>query len=314
MRLAPSRGRGASFTLVELLITTAIIGILTTMIVAATYRSMAFHQAQLCMANQRQIGLALHLYYNKHHILPPDVGTTLRRALARILPDPHVFKCPADKEPNWRDSYAPYYVRRTDVEKGEVYVLGCPRHRSGVRTFQNSRATMSALAPVTADGRVIDQAASIIERTITDGTLAFDDGSRATIRSAEGGYGITVVQSFRLSDGSLYTVIRVWGNGNLDISVTPGARFEVLTPSALIGVQGTRFRVATADRGGRTRVDVLQGAVVVQGRKPGSSRTQLGDLRLNTDDGGENHEVKYSVTVVGDPGPYAPVTESALPY
>jgi hypothetical protein len=122
------------------------------------------------------------------------------------------------------------------------------------------------LGVVTANGVKVDQAASEDQRTIGSGAFHFEDGSTVSVASATGGYGVTVVQSFRLPDGSLYTVVRIKGDGEVDVSVTPGSTFEVVSPSAIIGVRGTEFTVRTSSNGDCTDVGVDDGAVVIENR------------------------------------------------
>jgi len=156
-------------------------------------------------------------------------------------------------------------------------MLGCPRHRNSVSLFTNTRATMTSLGTVTANGVKVDQAASEDARSIGTGGMHFEDGSTVSVASANDGYKVTVVQSFRLADGTLYTVVRVKGDGELDVTVTPGSTFEVVTPSALIGVRGTEFCVLTTQGGDCTDVGVDTGAVQLENRA--SKETHL--LKLN---------------------------------
>lgn len=267
-----------AFTIAELVITVSIMVVLTAMVMRNASRMRATYQTSICQSNQRQIGLLLQLYYNKHGELPDDDEGTLREPLAGFVNDPQLFKCPRDDDPNSADSYHAYYVRRrdlADIDGSEYFLLGCPRHRSGVSSFTNSRSTVSSLGTVlTSEGATIDQAASVAERTIHSGGLQFADGSTVTIKAGGAGYGVTPVQSFRLADGSLYTVVRVKGDGEIDVSVTPGSRFEIVTPSALIGVRGTEFTVVTANGGYRTECTVNAGEVVMKGRDKGKRQRE----------------------------------------
>jgi hypothetical protein len=80
--------------------------------------------------------------------------------------------------------------------------------------------------------------------------MTFDDGSTVEIKNNSGGsYGCFLVQSVRLADGTLYSIVRVQDNGTIDVQVTTGSKFEVVTPSAIVGVRGTQFTVATSSKG-----------------------------------------------------------------
>jgi len=52
------------------------------------------------------------------------------------------------------------------------------------------------------------------------------------------------------------------------VEVTPGSRFEVVTPSAIAGVQGTRFKVTTYIENDEycVKVEVSEGKVEVKNR------------------------------------------------
>jgi hypothetical protein len=54
----------------------------------------------------------------------------------------------------------------------------------------------------------------------------------------------------------------------LDVEVTPGSRFEVVTPAAIAGVQGTRFKVIVTVEGELycVKVEVKEGVVVLKDR------------------------------------------------
>jgi hypothetical protein len=95
--------------------------------------------------------------------------------------------------------------------------------------------------------------------------LTFQDGSTATIPS---GMVVRLIQSFRMHDGRYYSLIGIGINetGTVDVQVTPGSRFEVVTPAVIAGVQGTRFRVTTSINNDKycVNVEVIEGEVAVQ--------------------------------------------------
>jgi hypothetical protein len=108
--------------------------------------------------------------------------------------------------------------------------------------------------------------------------MTFDDGSTVTIKNASGGsYGCILIQSVRLADGTLYSIIKVQDDGIIDVQVTSGSKFEVVTPSAIVGVRGTEFTVQTSANGAvagyKTDVILTSGIVVVKDRETGKATT-----------------------------------------
>jgi hypothetical protein len=105
--------------------------------------------------------------------------------------------------------------------------------------------------------------------------MKFNDLSTVTVTNASGSYGCILVQSVQLADGTLYSIVRVQDNGTIDVQVTSGSKFEVVTPSAIVGVRGTQFTVQTRDSGSspgyKTDVTLNTGSVILRDRKTGES-------------------------------------------
>jgi hypothetical protein len=244
-----------AFTLTETAICIGVIGALF-LLAGGTVLKMRQRAHDLqCACNLRQISAAMRMYYSDHMRLPDG---DLARALAPYVKEPALFRCPCD-DAFAGDSYSPYYVRRRKDRTGE-YVVGCPRHGSGSSVaglFGFSEVVVNTLMPVTVDG-----AGAAPGETFTSGTIQFADGSRAVI-----GDGLTVrlVQSFKQKDGVLYSLVRIeeGSAGDLECTVTPGSKFEVLTPAGVAVVEGTHFvvTVGVLDSKHVTNVAVQEGIV-----------------------------------------------------
>lgn len=274
-----ARRRGLS--LIEMLVVVGVLAILASMGYAALYRARSVSKDVVCRSNLKQIAAALDLYYNDHKRYP---GGGLPEALAPYVGEASgVFVCPADVDPQG-DSYSDFFVARDD-QSTQDYVCGCPRHmdkKKAVTLFTSASAQVLEMRPVFWNGEEIPAGTEV-----GSGVLSFADGSRVTIPS---GMVVRLVQSFRLHDGRLYSLVDVGVNetGTLDVEVTPGSRFEVVTPAAIAGVKGTRFQVTVTVEGDvyAVKVDVTEGTVVVQDRwsgEPGEAVKQ-----------GESNEVKHN--------------------
>jgi prepilin-type N-terminal cleavage/methylation domain-containing protein len=251
------RNRGVS--LIEVLVVIAILGILVSMSFSALSKGKTVSKETTCLNNLKQIAVALNLYVNRYGAYPPE---SLRDCLAPYVGDnPNLFICPADTDPQG-DSYSRFYVARAE-QGSQGYVCGCPRHADESRAitlFSSSSAQVLEMRTIRWNGQPVGPGTSV-----GTGVLTFEDGSAATIPT---GMVVRVIQSFRMHDGRFYSLIAVPINetGTLDIEVTPGSRFEVVTPAAIAGVQGTRFRLTTALAGANysVQLDVIEGEVTLQ--------------------------------------------------
>jgi prepilin-type N-terminal cleavage/methylation domain-containing protein/prepilin-type processing-associated H-X9-DG protein len=107
----PMVARRRGFTLVEVLVALAIVGLLVGLILPATQRARAAAAKTQCANRLRQIGLALHQYHNNHNTLP--AGMTKNAAgrdypymnwPTRILPF-------LERDDLWRAGVAAYKVQ-----------------------------------------------------------------------------------------------------------------------------------------------------------------------------------------------------------
>lgn len=273
-----ARTDGRAFTIVEMLITVALIGVIAAFVGSLYVHARAKSRAVRCLYNQQQVSQALIAFYTDKGRFPDDApNTDLALQLNNYIPWPQkqhnvalpeVYLCPNDRRGRSFNSYQDFYVQRKEPAGGESFVMGCPRHNDAEESWVNLFGTGDSLrlrpGTITINNGPVSPEALAATRSTANGTIRFEDGSAVAATSADSTYNVTAVASFRLRDGRLYTVVRVTGKGTTNFSVTPGSSFEVITPSALIGVQGTQFTVTTD--GGYTRLDLSNGTVRVWDR------------------------------------------------
>ncbi|GAX60873.1 type II secretory system protein [Candidatus Scalindua japonica] len=291
------KDRNSGFTLIELLVTISIIGVLAGIATIAVGKIRSTKNQTLCVNNLRAISQGLQQYYNDYMSFPddgyPDDGYLgenkkdkypLSADLANYINDKSTFVCPEDNDTtsiNNFASYDPYYVARKGSYGSDELAIGCPRHRGGkssTGTFTNGSTKITSVGAVDINGQEIPPDGNTAQRTISnkEDNMTFADGSTVKITDDSGGsYGCFLVQSVRLSDGTLYSIVKVQDSGTIDVNVTSGSKFEVVAPSAIVGVRGTHFTVVTSDNGSRagyqTDVELFSGNVCVLDRETGET-------------------------------------------
>ncbi len=277
------------FTLTELIVTMSIIGILTSLAVVSVGKINGTTRQTKCINNMRSISQALQLYYNDFRVFPDDgypddANDTmpLSTELAGYLKDKSTFVCPEDDDTTSTGnfaSYDPYYIARKTTYGESELAIGCPRHRdasSSTSLFTSGGTEVTKTSAVLVNEQEIPPDGTTAQRTISskNDKMTFADGSTVTIKDDSGtNYGCFLIQSVRLADGTLYSIIRVQGEGEIETTVTPGAKFEIITPSAVIGVRGTKFTVKTTNLGFTTDVHLDEGTVVLVNRFTGKTVT-----------------------------------------
>ncbi len=125
--------RHRAFTLVELLVSLAIIGILIALIIPAVQKARDAANRTHCQNNLRQIGLALHHYHDSKRSLPPGCSTkaTDYRFMswtARLLPW-------LEQEALWRKAEAAFAAdwrfwspAHFETRRAVVAIFVCPAH------------------------------------------------------------------------------------------------------------------------------------------------------------------------------------------
>jgi prepilin-type processing-associated H-X9-DG protein len=134
-----SRRIHASFTLVELMVILAIIGVLMGMVLAALQRVRDAANRARCCNNLRQIGLGIHHYHDAHRAFPP--GVSYRKGA-----DPHPFM-------SWSTRLLPF------VEQQGVWMQALSAFAQDRRFLHNpphvGLATVMPIYTCPADGRTL---------------------------------------------------------------------------------------------------------------------------------------------------------------
>ena len=106
-RIMEDRRANPAFTLIEILVVIAIIGLLVGMLVPALFSARQIAKKVVCGTHLRQLGVATELYYNVHNCYPPHKwklpdGTNDRwpSAVAIFLRSEELQICPS--VPEWR--------------------------------------------------------------------------------------------------------------------------------------------------------------------------------------------------------------------
>jgi type II secretory pathway pseudopilin PulG len=284
-----NRHNNKGFTVVEAVITMGIIATLSGIGVVALSKITATNQQTQCISNLRMISQGLQFYHNDFRTFPDDGypydkikdPSPLSTDLAIYVPAKSIFVCPEDEDTTSISdfaSYDPYYVARPGSYQSEELVIGCPRHSnasSSTSLFSMGSTERTNIDTVLANGQEIAPDGTTAQRTISgDGNvMTFADESTVTIDQPQAGYGVFLIQSVRLADGTLYSIVRVQDDGTIDVSVTPGSKFEIVTPSAVVGVRGTKFDVVTTNGGYTTDVNLTEGTVILMDSVTGETTT-----------------------------------------
>jgi len=229
------------FSLIELIATIATIGILVALLLVSVKNMRSEADTMTCMNNLRQISQAIEAYYADMLCFPSQ---DLKGCLKSYLKDDGVFTCPCDPVAHG-DSYSQFYVARTD-DKNDTLFFACPRHSKGTvaaTTFGGARSTKSQLAPILWNGKTTSPG-----NLVVGGRLDFTDGSHV---EATDDLTIMVMTSYNKKDKTIHTIIKIdrGQTGRIDVHVTPGSTFEIITPASVTGVRGTDFRIAMVSYG-----------------------------------------------------------------
>jgi len=228
-----------AFTLIEILIVIIIVGILASMSVAFLFGDGG--NQKVCSENLGTISSAIERYNKDHGEYPPDdlaAGNWLINTLyPAYISDQKTFKCPADTSAS-ADSYTTFYVKRNSYSNMMAFSVGCPRHDKGktaINMFFQGQVMKRSLEPVTNNGSPLDQSVPAYNL----GTFSFSDGSTVNVTQGH----LMLLESFSLGNGKCYSLLRPSNEQvTAECIITPGSKFEIITPAAIAGVEGTEFK------------------------------------------------------------------------
>jgi len=254
---------GRGFTLSELIASMGVIAVLAAVLFPVFAGARDSARLVRCTANLHQIAVAAQVYYQDHHGSPMN---SLLASLGPYVDSAGVFVCPVDHDS--LDSYSAFFVGRYRPAAATEFVVGCPRHSKGRKAAVICGKAKTEIGLM---GAVTHNEANIgIGEFVEGGVLNFADGSRVDVQD---GLSVVVLTSVT-TQGGLHSVVWIpeGSKGSVDVTVTPGSRFEVVTPEIVAAVRGTSFRVAVYKTRGypATSVSVAEGEVEVECRlKPG---------------------------------------------
>lgn len=256
-----SRKDSAGFTLVEVLISVFAIILLVLFILLAGRHVRSSSLSSICMGNLRQISIVMASYHNDYNDYPAGLPSgTLSEQLKSYIPSSKVFICPEDILEDI-DSYSQFYVYRGNSASETSYILGCPRHKK--ETVSQNLFALGNVKKASVSEVIVDEVKIKSGEIVEGNAMSLADGS--TINSD--GMKMMLIQSFRMSNGVLYSIIRIPDEeiGQLTIDAIPGSWIEIVTPSAVAAVRGTTFVVKVSYDGDLcvTNVGVSSGVVEV---------------------------------------------------
>lgn len=169
--------RGLAFTLLELLVVVAVIGVLTGLLLPTLGRAREAGRSAACLGNLRQIGLSLQLYVQDYNNRLPYMRDQLLetnavpaedwlpgpdRALILYLGDVALLRCPSDRERLFERTRSSYswnsLLNGQDADRLRVFGLGFEPHQIPVmfdkEAFHQARGPRKGVNYLYADGHI----------------------------------------------------------------------------------------------------------------------------------------------------------------
>jgi prepilin-type N-terminal cleavage/methylation domain-containing protein/prepilin-type processing-associated H-X9-DG protein len=166
-----------AFTLLELLVVVAVIGVLTGLLLPTLGRAREAGRSAACLGNLRQIGLSLQLYVQDYNNRLPYMRDQLLetnavpaedwlpgpdRALILYLGDVALLRCPSDRERLFERTRSSYswnsLLNGQDADRLRVFGLGFEPHQIPVmfdkEAFHQARGPRKGVNYLYADGHI----------------------------------------------------------------------------------------------------------------------------------------------------------------
>lgn len=324
----------AGYSLIQLVVAIGIVTLLMAAAMKAYSIARSGAVAGACAGKLKMLAMELERYRTDHRVYP----ALLDDLHPGYVKSEQAFQCPED--PRRTATYSDFYAPRCPSDKGKGrLILACPFHQDsgkGVELFlgdaghergktyvaqlQEGGQGVSVL-PYDADRpsdaeptepRFWTNAVAAVPnmdvgpgdwiRVVTgSATLTFKDGSRAQVTAPTE---IMVVDAFDLVGSQtglepFYAVLRL-ARGQVYNIVTPGSKYEIITPTGTAGARGTEYLVSYTP--------ALQGPP-----PPGKKRKQPKGLTIARVTNGEVYLSGRKGTVLVYPGQTARVDEGGFP-
>ena len=169
------RDPGVAFTLVEILVVIAVMGVLAALLLPTLGRAKESARATACLSNLRQVGTSLQLYVQDHdNRLPvmydalistngPSTNTlTIDIVLSNYLGSPNILRCRSDDKDLFEKTGASYawnsLLNGQDADHLQVFGIPFDPHNIPVvfdkESFHKARGPARGVNYLYADGRI----------------------------------------------------------------------------------------------------------------------------------------------------------------
>ncbi|HOL68033.1 MAG TPA: DUF1559 domain-containing protein, partial [bacterium] len=231
------------FSLIEVVIVVFIAAAFVLLFAGLLSRSREMGRTMSCVNNMKQIAQAIENYQSDWK----DTPFSLTALSPTYIPNQKTFQCPLDRSGG--NSYENFYVNRPLYEEeSQKILLACPRHFGYTRTvaaYLSYAVDVGSNQKVTASGLPVSPAK--FGQETYSGELKFADGTVASVSSGKAG----ILASFTDNHGRIYSIIfipegQAGEKTKVEVTHEGNSQFEVITPSVIAGVAGTRFSVATS--------------------------------------------------------------------